>query len=67
MLVCVEKIQSDGVLIKLHDLKLLLSEEFYLLRQENGQLARTNPSEVQQPFLGQYETRLATQNNKENE
>lgn len=44
-MVCVEKIQNDGLLVKLHDLKYLTSDEFYLVRKSNGHYARLNTSE----------------------
>ena len=45
IMVCVERIQNDGFLVKLHDLKLITSEEFYLVRKSNGHLMRFNLSQ----------------------
>ena len=43
-MVCVERIQNDGFLVKLHDLKMITSDEFYLVRKSNGHLTRLNLS-----------------------
>jgi hypothetical protein len=42
ILVSVERIQNDGLLIKLHDTKFLASDQFYLIRKTNGHLTRVN-------------------------
>jgi len=44
VMVCVERIQNDGFLVKLHDLKMITSDEFYLVRKSNGHLTRLNLS-----------------------
>ena len=44
VMVCVERIQNDGFLVKLHDLKMITSDEFYLIRKSNGHLTRFNLS-----------------------
>ena len=44
VMVCVERIQNDGFLVKLHDLKQITSDEFYLVRKPNGHLTRLNLS-----------------------
>ena len=45
MNVCVERIQNDGFLVKLHDLKMITSDEFYLIRKSNGNFTRCNISQ----------------------
>ena len=45
VMVCVERIQNDGFMIKLHDLKMITSDEFYLVRKSNGHLTRFNLSQ----------------------
>jgi len=45
VMVSVERIQNDGFLVKLHDLKMITSDEFYLVRKSNGQLTRFNLSQ----------------------
>lgn len=45
VMVCVERIQNDGFLVKLHDLKMITSDEFYLIRKSNGHLTRFNLSQ----------------------
>ena len=44
-MVCVERIQNDGFLVKIHDLKLITSDEFSLMRKPNGHLTRFNLSQ----------------------
>jgi len=45
LIICVEKIQNDGLFIKMHDLKNLAGEEFYLVRKTNGTFVRLNLSD----------------------
>ena len=45
VLVCVERIQNDGLLVKMHDLKLMTSDEFFLVRKSNGHLTRLNTNQ----------------------
>ena len=40
ILVTCEKLQRDGLLVKVHDLKELASEEFFLVRKSNGQYSK---------------------------
>jgi len=42
ILISVERIQNDGLLVKLHDTKYLASDQFYLIRKSNGHLTRLN-------------------------
>lgn len=43
-MISAEKLKSDGFLIKMHDLKDLASEEFFLIRKTNGNFTRLNRS-----------------------
>lgn len=45
VLVCVERILSDGFVIKINDLQLVISEELYLVKKANGKLTRITPSD----------------------
>ena len=45
VLVCVERILSDGFAVKINDLRLILSEELYLVKKANGKLTRIMPAE----------------------
>ena len=42
ILISVEKVQDEGLLVKMHDLLYLTSEEFYLVRKSNGHFTRLN-------------------------
>ena len=44
ILLSAEKINKDGFLIKMHDLRELASEEFFLVRKSNTQYTRLNRS-----------------------
>lgn len=45
VLICVEKLQTDGFVVKMHDLKLIQSEEIFLVRKSSGVLAKIAPTD----------------------